>query len=381
MRILFVAALHHPDVLEEARRNAPAGEEQLFPPSQLHHFWVRALRKLGHTCAVFWRSRSTWPWARRRPLRMTERLTPGRALRALATRLPALNPDVRLRNRRLIRHAGEFRPDVIVLTGDNDVILPGTLARIKREHDATLVYACGTSPIRFSRPIERSAAPLYDLVIANDLYHAIQWRELGAQRVEVLPLSAIDPAFHHPYPLSDAERTRYACEVAFVGTLVPRALYGERVVALEALRAFDLAIWSVHEVPPSLREFQRGPLLGEPMLRALCGAAIVVNPHGDFSRYGGNMRLFEACGVGAFQIVDDRPAVHEWFRVGEHLVTYESPAHLRDLVAHYLAHDDERQHVARAGLAHVHARHTYDQRMARLMRLVEAARPGVAAKA
>ncbi len=26
MRILFVASLHHPDVLEEARRNAPPGE-------------------------------------------------------------------------------------------------------------------------------------------------------------------------------------------------------------------------------------------------------------------------------------------------------------------------------------------------------------------
>ena len=55
----------------------------------------------------------------------------------------------------------------------------------------------------FSRPIERAAAPCIDLVVANDFYHAIQWRELGARRVEVLPMSAIDPAFHYPYELSD----------------------------------------------------------------------------------------------------------------------------------------------------------------------------------
>ena len=157
---------------------------------------------------------------------------------------------------------------------------------------------------------------------------------------------------------------------AVVGTLVPDRLYSERVAALEALRDFDLGIWSVHEVPPCLRPFYRGPALGEQMLRITCAAAITVNPHGDFMRWGGNMRLFEACGVGAFQIVDDRPGVAEWFTVGEHLVTYRDPDHLRERVAYYLAHADERARIAQAGQAHVHAHHTYDHRMARLMALV-----------
>ncbi len=270
----------------------------------------------------------------------------------------------------MIRFAARFQPDVIILPGDNGVILPETLARLKREHGATLVYGCGTSPVVFSRPIERAAAPLYDLVVANDFYHAVQWRELGAPRAEVLPMAAIDPAFHRPYDLSDDERARYACEVAVVGTLVPQRLYSERVAALEALRGFDLGLWSVHEVPPSLRPFYRGAALGEQMLRITRAATITVNPHGDFMRWGGNMRLFEACGVGAFQIADDRPGIAGWFTVGEHLVTYRDPAHLRELVAYYLAHDDERARIAEAGRAHVHAHHTYDQRMARLLALV-----------
>ncbi|MBN2306157.1 MAG: glycosyltransferase [Anaerolineae bacterium] len=369
MRILFIAPLHHPGELDKAR--AESGQDPVFPPSQGHYFWVKALRKLGHECAVFWRSESAWPWAKSGQLRMTQRLTVGRAINALAGRVPALNPDFRLRNRRLIEQAREFRPDVLVMVGDNGVILPETLAALKREHGAALVYGCGTSPIVFSRPVERAAAPLVDLVVANDFYHAIQWRELGARRVEALPMSAVDPDFHRAYDLTDEERARYACDVGVVGTLVPANLYGERIAALEALREFDLGIWSVHEVPPSLRPYHRGTALGADMLRITQAARIVINTHGDFMRYGGNMRLFEVCGVGAFQVTDDRPGIAQWFTVGEHLVTYRDHDHLRELVAHYLDHPTERQQIAAAGQAHVYAHHTYDQRMARLIALIE----------
>lgn len=370
MRLLFVASLHHPQALEDARRAAPPGEDPLFPPSQAQHFWVRALRRQGHDCAVFWRSESALPWVRTRQLRMTQRITPARAIGALAGRVPALNPDIRLRNRRLIAQARAFQPDAIILIGDNRVILPDTLARLKREHGAALIYASGTSPVVFSHAIERAAAPLYDLALTNDFYHAVQWRELGARRIEVLPLAAIDPDFHHPFALSEDERQRYGCEIGFVGTLVPDRLYSERIAALEALRDFDLGIWSVHEVPASLRPFYRGAALGADMLRATAAGKIALNPHGDFMRWGGNMRLFEACGVGAFQLVDDRPGVREWFRDGEHLVIYRDHEHLRALARYYLAHDDERRQIADAGRAHALAHHTYDQRMARLIDLI-----------
>jgi hypothetical protein len=369
MNILFVAALHHPGELEKARQTASI--DPVFPPSQAHYFWVRALRKLGHECAVFWRNQSAWPWARSGQLHMTQRLTIGRAIHALAARVPSLNPDFRLRNRRLIRFAAEFKPDVVVITGDNGVILPETLATLKHAHGAALVYACGTSPIVFSRPVERAAARLYDLVVANDFYHAIQWRELGAARVEALPISAVDPDFHHPFDLTEAERQQYTCDIGVVGTFVPGSLYSERIAALEALRDFDLGIWSVHEVPPSLRPFYRGAALGESMLRITQAAKIVINTHGDFMRYGGNMRLFEVCGVGAFQITDDRPGVREWFTVGEHITTYRDLDHLRELARYYLDHADERQRIAAAGQSHVYAHHTYDQRMARLFDLLK----------
>jgi spore maturation protein CgeB len=301
---------------------------------------------------------------------MTERLTPGRAVAGALAAVPALDPDRRLRNRRLLRQAAVFRPDVLVLVGNNSVIFPATLARLKRDHHAMLVYACGDSPLVFSHRIERRAAALYDLVVANDAGHAEEWATLGARRVHVLPTCAIDPDVHRPYELSSDERARYGCDVAFVGTLVPHHLYSQRVAALEALRDFDLAIWSVHEVPPSLRRFHRGPLLGIEMLRALSAAKIVPNPYGDTMRDGANMRLFEACGAGALQLVDDRPGVRRWFAAGEHLVTYRDAAHLDSLVTYYLQHDADRARIARAGMAHVRTHHTYELRMRALMERV-----------
>jgi len=120
-------------------------------------------------------------------------------------------------------------------------------------------------------------------------------------------------------------------------------------------------------VPESLRPYLRGRALGEQMLRILSAAKIAFNAHGDFVYYGGNMRLFELAAIGAFQIVDDLPGVREWFTPGENIITYSDEADLRDKVAHYLAHPEERARIAASARAHVAAHHTYDQRMARLM--------------
>jgi spore maturation protein CgeB len=365
MRILFVASLHHPDG-RRPRRFVNDGRDPLFPESQAHHFWVKSLRRLGHECAVFWRSTGAGWFGRSRPLQMSARLTPLRALNALAAARPQANPWVQRRNRELLAAASQFKPDAVIVPGGNDVVLPATIAALRSRLGARIVYASGTSPVVFSRSIEREAAPLYDLVLVNDLYHGAQWRELGAPRAEVLPLSAIDPEFHHPRR-EPGDNGR----VVFVGTLVPERLYGERVEAIQALAESPLDVWSVHAVPASLAAVHRGAALGARMVDILRSAAIAVNPHGNFMRYGGNMRLFEACGVGALQIVDDRPGVTEWFVAGTHLLTYRSPGELRDLVGVYLRDHAGRRRIAEGGCAHVHAHHTYDHRMRRLIGLMD----------
>ncbi len=374
MRILFVASLHHPDALQAAIAATPPGQPpSLFPSSTAHHFWEKALLKRGHTLDVFYRNQSAFGG----PIKAqhhTQRITPGKLAAAALRRLPPeLNPDYQLRNRRLLDRARAFHPDWLWMVGDNTVIYPATLETIKREMGSKIVYSTGTSPIVFSRPVERAAARLYDLVLVNDYYHGVQWLELGARAMECLPVVACDPAFHHPYTLTAEQRAAFTCDIAFVGTLIPDALYGRRIRALEALRDFDLGIWSVHDVPASLRGNVRGQALGEDMLEVLSAAKMTINVHGDFMRYGGNMRLFEAAAVGVLQISDDLPGTRQWFQPGETIVTFSDLDDLRAKVAYYLAHDAERERIVAQAQAHVYANHTYEQRAAHLETLLEQA--------
>lgn len=375
MRILFAASLHHPDALRAAIERTPPGEPPpLFPPSMAQHFYERALRRRGHELAVFYRNFPAWGGGAKAE-RHSAGITPGKIVSAVSRRVPPrFNPDYRLRNRRLVEMARAFQPDVLWLVGDNTILYPETLAAIKAATGCLLVYASGTSPIVFSHPLERAAARLYDLVLVNDFYHGVQWLELGARQMECLPIAACDPTFHQPYALSDDERRAYTCDIAFVGTLLPDNLYSRRVQALDALRDFDLGIWSVHDVPASLRRFVRGAALGESMLRVLSAAKLTINIHGDFMRYGGNMRLFEAAAVGTAQIADDLPGNRLWFTPGETILTYADLDDLRAQVAHYLAHDDARAALARRAQAHVYAHHTYEQRVDRLEALLGALR-------
>ncbi len=373
-RVLFVAALHHPEELQADIRSADTGETApLFPSSMGQHFWERAMRAAGYELDVFWRNLPGYgarDIARLSTDVFREGLSPGKIASGLMRRLPPqFNPDYRRRNHLLLEAARRFRPQLIWLSGDNREILPQTLRQLKREHGCKIIYVSGVSPVVFSHAIERDAARLYDLVLVNDYYHGVQWLELGAKRMECLPYVAIDPEFHHPQPQTEAPNS-YLCDVGFVGTLVPQSLYSERVAALGSLREFDLGIWSMHEVPEALRPFHRGHALGSEMLRVLSSVKISLNAHGDFMRYGGNMRLFETAAVGTFQIVDDRPGVREWFEPGEHLVTYSDLEDLQAKVQYYLAHDEERRRIAENARAYVLENHRYDQRLARVEALL-----------
>jgi spore maturation protein CgeB len=365
MRFLIVGSLYHPEELA-----AHATEAPIFPPSQCEYFIVRSLRREGHTVEGFLRNlpvlfgvrnRKTASYAGPRLLM--------RVIGGVLNRAPRLNADLIARNRRLIAQTERFRPDAVVMVGNNRAIFPETLDRLRQQ--ARILFMSGDSPIVFASPFERAAAPLYDVAVVNDLYHGVQWLELGARRMEVLPISACDPDYHRPYPLTDAERAEFACDVGFIGTLTPPNLYSERVAALEAVCDLGLAVWSVHGVPSVLSAAYRGPALGERTFRIMSCSKIQINPHANSMRYGGNMRLFEAAGCGAFQIADDRPGIATWFTPDETIVTYRDPRHLRDLVTYYLAHDDERRQIAEAAQVHVYAHHTYDHRARALVELVK----------
>ncbi len=81
-----------------------------------------------------------------------------------------------------------------------------------------------------------------------------------------------------------------------------------------------------------------------------------------------NMRVFEALATGSFLLTNDIPTLHELFTDGVHLVTYKTLDEAVEKARYYIAHDEEREAIAKAGMAEVLAKHTFKHRVLQVLK-------------
>jgi 2-polyprenyl-3-methyl-5-hydroxy-6-metoxy-1,4-benzoquinol methylase/Tfp pilus assembly protein PilF len=105
----------------------------------------------------------------------------------------------------------------------------------------------------------------------------------------------------------------------------------------------------------------------EEMAKTYAQSKIVVNAAVNVDI---NMRVFEALASGALLITDQADGLDELFVDGQHLVVYEKDDDLFDLVRYFLENDAERERIAAAGKQLAYDRHTYDDRVNRMIRMV-----------
>ena len=82
------------------------------------------------------------------------------------------------------------------------------------------------------------------------------------------------------------------------------------------------------------------------------------------------LRAFDIMGSGGFLLSNYQEDFLEYFTPGEDFVCYESEADLLQKLDYYLAHEDERQAIARNGHAKVAAAHTYRDRVRQMLALL-----------
>jgi len=80
-------------------------------------------------------------------------------------------------------------------------------------------------------------------------------------------------------------------------------------------------------------------------------------------------RLFQAAGGGALALTDHIPELEEWFEIDKEIVTFEfgNLEALREKLAWYLSHADQREEIARAGYARARRDHTYSARVRQML--------------
>jgi hypothetical protein len=79
-------------------------------------------------------------------------------------------------------------------------------------------------------------------------------------------------------------------------------------------------------------------------------------------------RTFEGMACGALMLTEETDSgLGRLFRRGEHLVVFRDDAEMYRLIDYYLAHETEREQIARAGQLLVRTQHTWDERMKTLV--------------
>jgi hypothetical protein len=255
----------------------------------------------------------------------------------------------------------DFKPDVVhVQTMDTiDTTLIPSIRGMAR-----LVVGQIAAPL----PIERALAG-YQLVVSSLPNFVARFRAAGLDS-EWLPLA------FEPKVLDAVGPTERNVPVSFIGSLF--SVHSERIELLEAVGAqVPVDLWTgetrgLRRDSP-LRARIHGAVWGKEMYRALGTSVMTINSHIDVAgEYANNLRLYEATGMGALLITDQKVNLGELFEVGTEVVAYTDAESCVRLVRHYLDHPEEAARIAAAGQTRTLRDHTWRSRMADLVGLYEA---------
>jgi spore maturation protein CgeB len=286
-------------------------------------------------------------------------------LRPLARRIglsPKLNAQAEAI---LLAQIEDFRPDLI-LNQDVFHVDTGLMRRIESIGKPMLIGQVGIEPSR------GEDWTVYDMMISQLPATVRAFRALGI-RSDVNHL-AFEPAILDALPAAPAADI----DISFVGTV--SVDHQQRIALLEAVaERYDLKLWgnrpqALPASSPLHRCFQ-SEVWGADMYQVLRRSRITLNSHIDMAgSEAGNMRLFEATGVGAFLLTDFKENLDTLFAPDREVAVWRSVDDCLKVIGRMIGDDNGRAAIARAGQARTMAQHTYRHRTAEILRLVEGMR-------
>jgi hypothetical protein len=207
----------------------------------------------------------------------------------------------------------------------------------------------------------------YDLMLSSFPHFVDQFKRQGLQS------EYFNLAFE-PRILMHVQKTQEH-DVVFVGGVSPA--HADRMQFLEKIASRVKIDWWGYGVEylahdSALRRSHREPVWALEMYDKLHNARIALNHHIDVSKNcANNMRLFEATGVATCLVTDHKDNLETLFQPGKEVLAYRSVEECVEMIAHYLAHEEERKAIAEAGQARTLKEHTYFQRMKQFASLAE----------
>jgi spore maturation protein CgeB len=207
----------------------------------------------------------------------------------------------------------------------------------------------------------------YDLLISSFPHYVKRFREMGLSS-EYLKIAFETRVLER---LSASNKTY---DNTFVGGL--SRSHTDRINLLEHLSLLGLVdIWGYGveslDSHSAIRSRYHSEAWGLEMYQLLANSRIALNQHINVAgRFANNQRLYEATGVGALLLTDEKDNLQELFVPGEEVITYGSIDDCREKIEYYIAHSDESTAIAQAGQKRTLSENTYYHRMQELSEIL-----------
>ncbi len=323
----------------------------------LANFNSKNLRKLGHNAWDVHANSEPMQraWAAEHGVRLCEQCGRGQGLFPWRRRAAANWLHTALAAQ--LRH---YQPDVVI--NYNPLLIGGQFLRQVVDSSAMV--------IGFHAAVIPAGADFggHDLMLSAAPSFVAYFRSLG------FPSRLLHFAFE-PETLATLAPPKRRCGVCFAGHLSQE--HASRRALLHQISAqFPIDIYcddpaGVDRDSP-IHSRLRDAVWGLDMLRVMGASAITLNNHIDVAGPdAGNMRLFEATGVGTMLLTDWKSNLQELFEPGREVITYRDPQHCTELIRYYAAHSEQRESVAQAGQQRTLSHHTYLHRMREIVEMVQ----------
>ena len=274
---------------------------------------------------------------------------------------------VNFKRRKLLEAAAAFRPRWVFVIRAHEFVDAELVARLKRE--------CGVEKVagwRVDGPLDTpdllEDARIYDAYFCSHR----QGYEPRSDNIHYLPVYGMDLALYRNFHVDSPRPYRHG--IVFAGGYNARR--AEMIRAILDLPLDIYGKWGKHaRFRPELRRHMRGRgIWGEQLLAVYNSSKVVLNiTNWDPARYVAlNQRVFDVPATGAFLLTDYSPELEEHFRLGEQIVCYRDAAELSDKARYYLAHEAEREAIARRGYERALTLPTVADRVRAVIREVEA---------
>lgn len=281
-----------------------------------------------------------------------------------------VEPWITKANRDLIRLVLERSPDVLVFAGASPV-RAGALAQIKMSRPNTKIVMVWPDTLLNLSNAMISCLPVCDLVASYSSTAVELLRRLGAPRVEWLPFAADTELFPESVTLTEADRSKFGCDVSFVGNHRPER---ERAITALADAGLSVKVWGSPgwvkgaANPERMRSVFGGEvLIGTSLVKAVRCSRISLNVIDDTNYPAANMRFFELYACGGTPLSSACPEMVDEYPDGECAVYFE-PRELVMKAREMLASRELCDRVAERGRAVTLASHTYAERGRAILR-------------